>query len=196
VIIHRLGIEGRVHIVVRPEKETEEYFEIVNQQGEIRGVAPRSVCHGNPALIHRVIHILVFNSAGQLLLQKRSLSKDIQPGKWDTSVGGHLAVGETFEEAACREMKEELSIQDIPIHYIYQYIWRTEVETELVRTFYCHFDGSVLYDKDEIEEVRFWDMDSLLSQIDTELFTPNLREELQRYLCREGLNNLDQGKAE
>jgi len=175
-------------------KESVEYFEVVNQQGEVLGVAPRSVCHGNPDLIHRVIHVLVFNNAGLFLLQKRSLSKDIQPGKWDTSVGGHLAVGETFEAAAYREMKEELSIQDVPIHYLYQYIWRTEVETELVRTFYCCFDGKILHNRDEIDEVRFWDMDSLVSKVDTDLFTPNLREELQRYLCWKRLNNQSREK--
>ncbi|MEW5801783.1 MAG: NUDIX domain-containing protein [bacterium] len=169
--------------MAEPWKETEEYFEIVNQQGEILGVAPRSVCHGNPALIHRVIHVLVFNHDGKLLLQKRSLNKDIQPGKWDTSVGGHLAVGESFEEAAYREMKEELSIQDVPIRSLYQYIWRSEVETELVKTFICRFDGQIIYDRNEIEDVRFWDMDSLLSRVDTGPFTPNLKEELHKYLC-------------
>ena len=180
--------------MTEPRKETGEYFEVVNQQGEVLGVAPRSVCHGNPALVHRVIHVLVFNNAGMILLQKRSLNKDIQPGKWDTSVGGHLAVGETFEAAAHREMKEELSIQDVPIHYLYQYIWRTDVETEMVRTFSCSFNGNILYDRDEIDEVRFWNMDSLLSQIDTDLFTPNLREELRRYLCWKRLNNQSREK--
>lgn len=180
--------------MAEPEKGTEEYFEIVNQQGEVLGVASRAACHSNPALIHRVIHVLVFNSAGLLLLQKRSSSKDIQPGKWDTSVGGHLAVGETFEEAAYREMNEELSIQNVPIHFLYQYIWRTEVETEVVRTFHCRFDGEIFYDRDEIEGVCFWDMDVLLSQIDTVLFTPNLREELQKYLCWKRLNNQSRKK--
>ncbi len=80
-----------------------EYFEIVNEQGEVIGKAPRSECHGNPALVHRAVHVLVFNKKGELLLQLRSKDKDIQPGKWDTSVGGHLGVGESYQQAALRE---------------------------------------------------------------------------------------------
>jgi hypothetical protein len=91
-------------------------------------------------------------------------------------------------------MEEELSIQDVPIRYLYQYIWKTEVETELVRTFYCCFDGKIIHDRDEIDEVRFWNMDSLVSQVDTDLFTPNLREELQKCLCWKRLNNQSRKK--
>ncbi|MEW6378511.1 MAG: NUDIX domain-containing protein [bacterium] len=180
--------------MARTDKEIEEYFEVVNQKGEIVGTAPRSVCHGNPDLIHRVIHVLVFNDAGQILLQKRALSKDIQPGKWDTSVGGHLAAGETFEQAACREMEEELSIRNVPIHYLYDYLFRTSVETEMVKTFTCCFNGPIFSNADEIAEARFWDLDHLLSQIDTDIFTPNLREELHRYLTWKKLNNRSRKK--
>lgn len=178
---------------IEQREEAQEYLEVVNQQGEVLGVALRSVCHQNPSLIHRVAHVLVFNPAGQILLQKRSLRKDVQPGKWDTSVGGHLGVGETFEAAAYREMKEELSIQDVSIHCLYQYIWKTTIETELVRSFYCFYAASeILYNRDEIDEVRFWDVTDIIdivSQSDAHLFTPNLKEELHRYLDWKKLNN-------
>lgn len=86
----------------------EELLEVVNYKGEVIGILPRSHIHGNPSLVHRVVHVLVFNSKGELLLQKRSLTRDVAPGKWDTSVGGHINPGEDPLEAARREMKEEL----------------------------------------------------------------------------------------
>ena len=86
-----------------------ELFEIVDDNDLVIGTAPRRECHGNPALVHRAAHVLVFNRAGQLLLQKRSASKDIQPGKWDTSVGGHLDPGENYLTAAVREMPRRSS---------------------------------------------------------------------------------------
>ncbi len=89
-----------------------EWFDIVDENDRVICQAPRSVCHGDPSLIHRVAHVLVFNRRGQLLLQKRSRSKDIQPGRWDTSVGGHLDPGEDYLEAAYREMREELGISE------------------------------------------------------------------------------------
>jgi len=168
--------------VIKQQDEATECFEIVNQQGEIIGLAPRSECHGNPSLMHRVIHVMVFNEDGLILLQKRAMNKDIQPGKWDTSVGGHAGVGEKFEEAAYREMKEELGIQNVPINYLYQYIWKTSVETELVRTFCCEFTGEIYYNRDEIEMVRFWNLDNLLDHIHEDVFTPNLQEEIGKYL--------------
>ncbi len=78
----------------------EELFPLVNEEGELIGKATRSFCHSGSFALHPVVHLHVFNSAGQLFLQKRSLSKDIQPGMWDTSVGGHVDYEETLEESA------------------------------------------------------------------------------------------------
>ena len=88
---------------------SEELFDIVDDNGNIIGTAPRSKCHGDPSLIHRTAHVFVFHPDGrQVLLQLRRKDKDIQPGKWDTSVGGHLDHGEDYETAARRELREEL----------------------------------------------------------------------------------------
>ena len=86
----------------------DEYLEIVNEKGEIIGSAQRSEIHGNPSLMHKVVHVLVFNREGDLLLQKRSQNKDVAPGKWDTSVGGHVEAGEDLLGSCKREMLEEL----------------------------------------------------------------------------------------
>ena len=95
----------------RPYKENgagmDEIVDLVDENDRVIGRALRSECHGDPDLIHRVVHIMVFNNGGNLLLQRRGLNKRIQPGKWDTSVGGHLSQGEAYRVAAAREMEEE-----------------------------------------------------------------------------------------
>jgi isopentenyldiphosphate isomerase len=90
----------------------EELIDVVNEKGEVIQTLPRSEIHGNPSLLHMVVHVLVINKAGDILLQKRSLTKDVAPGRWDTSVGGHVNAGESLEDAANRETAEELGIRE------------------------------------------------------------------------------------
>jgi len=157
-----------------------EYFDIIDRSGNIIGKATREECHGNRDLAHRTVHVLVFNSAGELYLQKRSMSKDIQPGKWDTSVGGHLDLGETVQQAVYREMKEELSI-DAPVKYIYNYWMCNEVETEYVHTYICVYDGDIIFNLNEIDDGRFWRREEIEKSIGTGVFTPNFEQEYQEY---------------
>jgi isopentenyl-diphosphate delta-isomerase type 1 len=158
-----------------------EYFNIVDKYGNIIGIAARSECHTNPELIHRAVHVLVFNSNHQLYLQKRAINKDIQPGKWDTSVGGHVGLNEDYEEAAYREMAEELNIHNVTLTYLYDYIWETTCETELVRTFKVVYDGEIVYNTHEIEDGRFWDMKEIEEALGKNIFTPNFEIEYKKY---------------
>ncbi len=158
-----------------------EYFDIINREGKIIGKATREECHGDRSLAHRTVHVLVFNSNGELFLQKRPMNKDIQPGKWDTSVGGHLDLGETFYQAVRREMKEELGI-DVPVEYLYDYWMCNEVETEYVHTYTCTYDGIVNLNAGEIDDGRFWSREEIEKNIGTGVFTPNFEQEYQKYL--------------
>ena len=158
-----------------------ECFDIIDREGKIIGKATREECHGDRSLAHRTVHVLVFNSNGELYLQKRSMNKDIQPGKWDTSVGGHLDLGETFHQAVRREMKEELGI-DVPVEYLYDYWMCNEVETEYVHTYTCTYDGIINLNADEIDDGRFWSREEIEKNIGTGVFTPNFEQEYQKYL--------------
>jgi isopentenyl-diphosphate delta-isomerase type 1 len=154
-----------------------EMFEIVDGHDQVVGQASRAECHGNPALIHRVAHVHIFNRQGELLLQKRSRCKDIQPGRWDTSVGGHLDIGESYLQAARREMQEELGIDHLPLTFLYYSKIRNAVESENVASFMAVADGPFLFNRDEIDEVRFWSAHAIEKCLGNQEFTPNFEEE-------------------
>ena len=89
-----------------------EIFPVVDTDGRVMGKASRRECHNGSKILHPVVHLQLFNSRGDLYLQKRALHKDIQPGKWDTAVGGHIDYGESVKNALRREAREELGITD------------------------------------------------------------------------------------
>lgn len=168
---------------------SEEQLEIVNEEGEVIGLAPRSVIHGNPSLIHRVVHVLVFDSQSRLLLQKRSLNKDVAPGRWDTSVGGHVGAGEELALAARREMQEELGIAGAEIRFLYSYTHTNPYETELVTTYCCTYSGdNIRFNSEEIDEVRFWSLEEVKQATGKGIMSDNFEHEFQMYLSLVGRN--------
>ncbi len=155
----------------------EEWFDILDTEGNIRGRAPRSVVHGNPDMLHAVVHVQILNSKGQLLLQKRADNKDVQPGKWDTAIGGHIHSGETVEHALHRESEEELGISMGKFKPLFRYVMRNNIESELVHSFLLEEEGPFFPDKAEISEIRFWSIDEIEQNLQTERFTPNFEQE-------------------
>ncbi len=158
----------------------DELLDVYDEAGNQVGTAPRAVCHGNPRLIHRVVHVVVSDCSGsRVLLQKRSLAKDIQPGKWDTAVGGHVDAGESVESAARRELREELGIDGEPEFWFESRI-RNDIESENVFVYRLAHDGPFRRAPDEIDEVRFFPWAELADPAGRERqdFTPNLRREL------------------
>lgn len=162
--------------------EGEEMLEIVDRDGNILGLARRSEVHGNPSMIHKVVHVLVFDEDGRLLLQKRSRTKDVAAGKWDTSVGGHVSPGEEIEDAARREMQEELGISQCPLKFLYRYLFSGTTETELVHTFSCILTGPLHYNTAEIETVEFRELNDIRNSLGTGLFSRHFEHEISTYL--------------
>lgn len=159
----------------------DELFDIVDKEGNVVGQAPRRECHNNPGLIHRAVHVFVWTSSGQLILQYRPPYKDIQPDKWDLSVGGHLDVGEEPLAAAIREMAEELGIKNQPVTFLYSYLWQTDRESELVSTYRLTYDGPLHPHPTEVIAVKSWSVAEIEAQLGQGVFTPNFEHEWVRY---------------
>ena len=158
-----------------------EYFDIVDEDNLIIGKASRKECHGDPSLIHRTVHVVVYHPDGRILLQKRNMDKDIQPGKWDTAVGGHVDLGEDFDTAVRRELSEELGVDGkIEFQDVFDSKIRNDIESENVRVYSIIHPGPFDFQKDEIEEVRFWEICELRKSIEETpgIFTPNVILEL------------------
>ena len=162
--------------------ENEELLDIVNERGEKIGILPRSEIHGDPSQLHMVVHVLVFNANGELLLQKRSMDKDVAPGRWDTSVGGHINAGEAVTDAVKREMEEELGITSCGPELLYTYIHSNDYEAELVYTYKCVYDGEIEFQQDEIDEVRPWGLDEIKRTLGKGILSDNFEHEIKMYI--------------
>lgn len=160
---------------------SKEMFPIVDEEGNITGAATRGECHNGSKLLHPVVHLHVFNGKGELFLQKRPEWKDIQPGKWDTSVGGHVDLGENVETALEREAREELGITNFTPQRLKHYVFESEREKELVFSYKTVYDGPVI-PSEELEGGRFWSMKEIQESIGKGVFTPNFEREFQQVL--------------
>ena len=160
-----------------------EMFPIVDEQGMVIGSATRQQCHSGAKLLHPVVHLHVFDNDGRLFLQKRSMAKDIQPGKWDTAVGGHVDYGETVATALLRDAEEELSLTVCNPEKLYSYVFESDVERELVNTFRClASEEEIKVDLDEISEGRFFTIEEVETMISSGQTTPNFALEFDKLM--------------
>lgn len=163
-----------------------EMFQLVDRSGIPAGQATREECHGNPRLIHLVVHVHVFDPAGRLYLQKRSISKDTNPGKWDTSVGGHVAAGEDVVHAVAREAREELGIDASGASFLYSFLSESGFESEYAHCYALTWSGDMHPDPVEIEEGRFFTLQEVEALIGTGALTRMFEREWPMLIAASG----------
>jgi len=161
-----------------------EVFPLVDEEGMVMGKATRGECHNGSRLLHPVVHLHVFNAQGDVYLQKRPKWKDIQPGKWDTAVGGHIDYGETPEEALSREVREELGMTDFTPVFMGKYVFDSKSERELVYVNRATYEGTIQPSKDELDGGRFWSMQEIREVMGKGVLTPNFESEFQRFFLQ------------
>ncbi|MCX7955228.1 MAG: NUDIX domain-containing protein [Bacteroidales bacterium] len=174
LIINRLKMYGK------------EYIPVINEKGEVIGKKLKSIvhsCNNEEKLLHPVVHLHVINKKGEILLQKRSNRKNVEPGKWDTAVGGHVKFNEKIEDCIIRESREELNVLFNNYTFLKSYIWETDIEKELVFTYatitdYVNVKG-IRYNKKEISEIKFWKIEEIENLKKDNEFTPNFLKEFE-----------------
>lgn len=157
-----------------------EMLPLVNERGVTVGKATRKECHNGTKLLHPVVHLHLFNSDGALYLQKRPDWKEIQPGKWDTAVGGHVAFGEPVGDALRREVREEIGLEAFEPVLLGKYIFESARDREYVYVYRAVSDVTPV-PSDELEEGRFWTHEELAANFGKKVFTPNFELEYKKF---------------
>jgi isopentenyldiphosphate isomerase len=145
-----------------PLDDPDEMFDLVDADDRVIGRVRRGDAHRDPALLHRSVQILIFGGDGQLLLQRRSASKDLFPGYWCASASGHVASGEDYATTAAREVEEELGVAP-KLVYAGKTLVRSQPETEITAFFLAHCDGPFAFSPTETDGGAFFTREELRS---------------------------------
>lgn len=165
---------------LKRKKIEEEFVAVIDEEGKVLKKVLRSEVHNGSHLLHPVVHMHILRKDKSILLQKRPDNKEIQPGKWDTSVGGHVNFGEDIDKALKREAEEETGLKEFKAIPVNQYTWKSEIESERVFMFVCFVDDTVRFKtSDEVAELRWWAQKDIRKKLGTGIFTPNFEHEFK-----------------
>jgi len=162
----------------------DEIVSIVDESNNVVGAVPRREMRARH-LPHRSTYILVFNSQGELYVQKRTMTKDVFPGYYDIAAGGVVLAGETYEQGAERELEEEMGIRGVPLNRLFEFYFEDEYTRLWGCAFACVHDGEVALQEEEVESGEFVPVSDILRRAETERFTPDGMCVLYRYLGHE-----------
>ena len=180
-IMKKFGLKLE-NIAKQPADNPEEIFELVDGKGKVIGKVKRADAHKNPSLRHKAVHLIIFDTKGRILLQKRSRFKDLNPFFWTVSVGGHVDLGESYKNAAIREAKEELAIKLKPqkIKLLGKNLTSNLNESELIEVYSTVYKGRMEPNLKEIEKVEWFEQKKLLDKIKNNKIrlTPNAQATL------------------
>jgi len=181
LVAFMLGISWISNLQRRKKWSKEEWLPLVDEEGEVQGQAPRSLVHnGQLKWLHPVVHVQLVTPEG-LWLQKRPTHKKVQPGKWDTAVGGHVASNEGIQTALLRETQEEIGIKADGAILVGRYLWRSEIEKELVFVFVKPYPGNITPNPEELDGGKVWRFDEIKENIGKGVFTPNFENEFIKF---------------
>ena len=159
----------------------DEIVTIVDDNNNVVGALPRREMR-HQRLPHRSTYVLVFNSQGDLYVQKRTQTKDVFPGYYDPMTGGVVLAGESYEAGALRELEEEMGIRHAPLTWLFNFYYADAHTRVWGGVFSCVYDGPIVLQEEEVESGAFARITDILRRAQTEPFTPDGMYVLRRYL--------------
>jgi len=147
---------------------SEEKVILVDKNDNQVGLMPKLEAH-EKGVLHRAFSIFIFNSNYELLLQKRASSKYHSGGLWTNTCCSHPREGEDILDAANRRLDEEMGIKT-SLRKVYDFIYKAELDNQLTEhefdhVFYGVFDNDPILNKDEAEDFKWVDMETLNNDI-------------------------------
>lgn len=156
----------------------DELFDIVSEEDEVVGRSERKEVHSK-GHIHRSIFIFIFDKQGRIFVNQRTLNKEFYPGYWSIVIGGHVHSGESYEEAAEREVKEEMGIEGKPKFITSLKKRLDEKDRENVKVYAITTDKKPKLDSHELEQGKFLTMEQLDKKLKKEKFLPETTKLLE-----------------
>lgn len=154
-------------MTAKPLRVEDELLDVVDEHDQVIGQEKRGVIHAR-RLRHRAVHILVFNSAGQVFLQRRAKTKDTFPDRWDSSCSGHVDSGESYLESAVRELGEELGIPGLPpesLEQLFTIACCEQTGQEFVHVYRTRHNGPFILPPSEISRGEFFEVKEVSRQV-------------------------------
>lgn len=170
----------RAESVGKKMASVEENLPVVDENGLVIAQSPRPYVHGGSKLLHPVVHLHIMDRMGRIYLQKRSVTKKLLPGYWDTAVGGHVSFGETIREALYRETYEELGLADFNPVFLASYIHESQIEKELVSVYAAIGTFDLKPNPEEVECGKWWPIQEINEAKGKDMLTPNFESEIER----------------
>ncbi len=159
----------------------EENVVIVNRSNQITTVVSRSVMRAQ-VMLHRASYVVIVNSREEILIQKRSSTKDLYPGYFDPTTGGVVQEKESYEQNAIRELEEELGIKEITLNILMDFHFENELCKVWGRAFWIRYDGKITLVDGEVEDFFFLKPSEVNSFLEQKQVMPDGKVVIEKYL--------------
>lgn len=163
---------------------TEELIDIVDDNDAVIRQATWQEMHSK-GLLHRSANVFVFNSKGELYVHKRATGLSLYPGMYDVKLGGIVRAGESYEDAALREIKEEAGMENVQLKYLFSVKFRSEHNNNNRKVYRCVYDGKITLQKEEVESGRFMTIDEARKMMAEGKLSPSAVNVFTEFLKRE-----------